>query len=293
MALVPRFTSGHRELAQVYMRMGKLPEARRTLEKGSSWTRATRRFSRHWDSCSTAAATFPPRAARSSGPRPPRRATPRLRLALSAVYRDEGRKDAALTELLEAGRIWPKDGDVQNALGVMLLDAGRTQEAATAFEAALQARAKDPDALFNLARVRLAQGDPQQAGVLLERLLAAKPDYPGAAQMLEHAREQAPAGLELRLMRVDSRERAEEALRRIAAGADFAELARQWSNDPTAQAGGDLGAVRPEDLAEPLRGAAARLAVGELERARSNAGGLGAAQARTLKGEWPSRPGAS
>jgi parvulin-like peptidyl-prolyl isomerase len=196
-----------------------------------------------------------------------------LRLALSAVYRDEGRKDAALTELLEAGRIWPKDGDVQNALGVMLLDAGRTQEAATAFEAALQTRAKDPDALFNLARVRLAQGDPQQAGVLLERLLAAKPDYPGAAQMLEQAREQAPAGLELRLLRVDSRERAEEALRRIAAGTDFAELAREWSNDPTAQAGGDLGAVRIEDLAEPLRAAAARLAVGELSAPVQTPGG--------------------
>ena len=100
---------------------------------------------------------------------------------------------------------------------------------------------------------------------LFERLLRKSPRYPGAEAALAFARGAAPArrgGLPLRLIRVRDLSRAEAALRRAAAGEDFAALARELSEDPSAAHGGDLGLVRAADLAEPLRSAAAALAPG-------------------------------
>jgi parvulin-like peptidyl-prolyl isomerase len=69
-------------------------------------------------------------------------------------------------------------------------------------------------------------------------------------------------GVALRLIRVRDRDRAETAARRAAAGEDFRALARELSEDASGSRGGDLGVVRPADLAEPLRSAAASLAPG-------------------------------
>jgi parvulin-like peptidyl-prolyl isomerase len=65
-------------------------------------------------------------------------------------------------------------------------------------------------------------------------------------------------------VRVRDRAKAEDALRRARAGEDFATLARELSEDPSASRGGDLGLVRVADLAELLRTAALPLAPGEL-----------------------------
>jgi len=68
--------------------------------------------------------------------------------------------------------------------------------------------------------------------------------------------------MRLALIRVATREEAEDVARRLVADEDFAALARALSTDPSAGRGGDLGLVRPEELAEPLRSAATGLAVG-------------------------------
>jgi len=47
---------------------------------------------------------------------------------------------------------------------------------------------------------------------------------------------------------VDTRETCEELARRIAAGEEFGELARQHSTCPSAQAGGDLGELSPGEM---------------------------------------------
>jgi parvulin-like peptidyl-prolyl isomerase len=68
----------------------------------------------------------------------------------------------------------------------------------------------------------------------------------------------------LRLLRVPDRSQVERIAARLKAGESFAAVARLESADASAAEGGDLGNVRVEDLAEPLRSAAAALAPGEV-----------------------------
>jgi parvulin-like peptidyl-prolyl isomerase len=62
-------------------------------------------------------------------------------------------------------------------------------------------------------------------------------------------------------------------VRRLAAGEAFAALARAESIDASASRGGDLGTVRVDDLAEPLRSAAGALAPGQVSPVLEAAGG--------------------
>lgn len=190
----------------------------------------------------------------------------RLRLMLSAVYRDEGDLPKAVAEVREAVRLAPDSPDGWNALGLLLAASRRDAEAEAAYRSALKARSDDPDALFNLAELLRRAKRTKEATTLLERLVAKRPSFPGAAVALEAARREeaapGPGELRLSLLRVATREEAEEVLRRLAAGEDFAALARERSTDPSASRGGALGLIRPAELAEALRSAAASLAVG-------------------------------
>jgi parvulin-like peptidyl-prolyl isomerase len=58
--------------------------------------------------------------------------------------------------------------------------------------------------------------------------------------------------------------KAEEVYQRIKDGADFAEMARQYSEDPNGQQGGSLGWFKPGELLDSLEKAAASLKVGEV-----------------------------
>jgi peptidyl-prolyl cis-trans isomerase C len=185
---------------------------------------------------------------------------------LSAVYRDAGDLSKAEAEVRESVRLAPTSADGWNALGLLLTASRKDTEAESAFRSALKARTGDPDALFNLADVLRRAKRTTEAVGLLERLIAKTPSFPGAAEALEAARRETSAALpgqvRLGLLRVATREEADELARRLAAGEDFVALARAHSTDPSASRGGDLGLVRPEELAEPLRSAAAGLAVG-------------------------------
>ena len=57
---------------------------------------------------------------------------------------------------------------------------------------------------------------------------------------------------------------ANDIIAKLAAGADFADLARQFSKDPTGRNGGDLGFVRRENLSPEGAGALFTLRVGEV-----------------------------
>jgi peptidyl-prolyl cis-trans isomerase SurA len=67
--------------------------------------------------------------------------------------------------------------------------------------------------------------------------------------------------------------KAEEVYQRIKKGADFGEMAKQYSEDASAQNGGDLGWFKKGELLDSLEQAAARLRVGEVsEPVRSKVG---------------------
>jgi peptidyl-prolyl cis-trans isomerase C len=71
-----------------------------------------------------------------------------------------------------------------------------------------------------------------------------------------------PQEIRLRQIVVKSEEEAKDILIKILEGADFAELARQYSVDPTAKDGGDLGFVEPGQLPQPIEQAAFALDIG-------------------------------
>jgi arylsulfatase A-like enzyme/parvulin-like peptidyl-prolyl isomerase len=190
------------------------------------------------------------------------------RVALADLYRQQGKLERARVEAEEAVRLAAESAAPRIALGLVLGAQGCEQTAAEVFREALRLEPDQPDALFFLAAVEARGGRAADAIPLLEQLLQQAPDYPGGRELLARARSMGappPEGaVRLRLIRVESRDRAEAARRRIASGEAFAAVARELSEDPSARDGGDLGTVRLSDLASPLRSAAAGLAPGEV-----------------------------
>jgi len=265
-ALVPKWSPTYYELSHAYLQMGEAGKALAALDRGLQVDPRSAPLHRARATVlqrlgERAAARAELVLARDLDPR-----DARLRLMLSALYRDEGDLRRAVAEVREAVRLAPASADAWNALGLLLAASGKDAEAEAALRSALKAGPDDPDALFNLAEVCRRANRPGEAARLLERLIAKAPDFPGAATTLEAARREAaapgPGQIRLALLRVATREEAEELGRRLAGGEDFASLARARSTDPSASRAGDLGLVRPEELAEPLRSAAAALAPG-------------------------------
>jgi arylsulfatase A-like enzyme/tetratricopeptide (TPR) repeat protein len=277
LALVPRWTETYLDLSRAYTELGKLRDGVSVLERGLRLDPGNAAFQRErgillYGLGDLSRARTALEGARSLDPR-----NVRLRLALSAVYRDQGNLAGAIAEVRETVRLNPGSGDGWNALGLLLAASGKDGEAAEAFRGALKADPEDPDALFNLAGHHLREDKPEDALPLLERLAAKAPAFPGATEALETARQGvAPlaSGLaRLRILRVAERRQAEEIARRLAAGEDFAALVRSLSVDPSAAKGGDLGVVRVADLAEPLRSGAADLAPGGVSPVLETASG--------------------
>jgi parvulin-like peptidyl-prolyl isomerase len=61
----------------------------------------------------------------------------------------------------------------------------------------------------------------------------------------------------------EARARADEALARIGKGEDFAAVAREMSDDPSASAGGDIGLVAPGQMVPAFEDAVFALKAGE------------------------------
>jgi len=275
--LLPKWSPTYFELSHAYSGMGDSPKALAALDRGlqidpgsAALHRARGMMLQQLGDRSGARAEL--ERARDLDP-----ADARLRLVLSAVYRDEGDLPRAVAEVRESLRLAPASADGWNALGMLLAASRKDAEAESAFRSALKVRPEDPDALFNLAQTLRRMQRTKEAADLLERLVTKAPSFPGAAEALESARREsaaaAPGQARLALLRVATREEAEQVALRLAAGEDFAALARERSTDPSASRGGDLGLVRPEELAEPLRTAAAALAVGAHSPVLQSSGG--------------------
>jgi tetratricopeptide (TPR) repeat protein len=226
-----------------------------------------------------------------------------LRVDLATVYRNLGDLPRARAEAEEAVRLDPKAPQAHVEKGLVLGALGKEGEAGQELRRALDMSPDHADALFYLAAIALRADHPERALPLLERLARVAPRYPGGREALAAAHRAAAATgettatpeatvtrearatprapgtprtagpLHLRLLRVRDRDRAEEAARRARAGESFEDLVRALSEDPSAARGGDLGEVQAADLAEPLRSAAATLAVGGLSPVLETANG--------------------
>lgn len=189
-----------------------------------------------------------------------------VRVALSDLARAQGSVAVALDEADAAVRLDPTSAAAHVAQALALGATGREAQAGDALRAALARDHGQPDALYYLAAIERRAGRSAVALPLLEQLVARARDYPGAAEALAATRaELAPAvagTLRLRLIRVADRAVAEAVARRLAAGEDFAAVARALSTDPSRAAGGLLGDIAVADLAEPMSSAVSALLPG-------------------------------
>jgi tetratricopeptide (TPR) repeat protein len=191
-----------------------------------------------------------------------------LRVDVANMLLGMDRAAEALVEADEAVKLDPRSPEALVARGLCLARVGRGAEGRESIAKALEVAPGNLDGLFFMAVAETQAGRRTEAAALLEELLKRAPGYPSARQMLAEVRgapSSAAAGrVRLRIIRLFDKESTEAAIERLRGGEAFAAVARDLSKDPTASQGGDLGLVRVSDLAEPLRGAAARLTPGEI-----------------------------
>jgi hypothetical protein len=126
----------------------------------------------------------------------------------------------------------------------------------------------DEELLARLAADRRQTRQTRQTVEQLLESLAAEPaEAEIAAYYRAHRQEFArPERVRLRQILTDDRAAAERAVRELAAGADFAELARRVSRDPSAASGGEQGELARTDLPPVFAEVIFALSPGEVSR---------------------------
>ena len=215
------------------------------------------------------------------------RANPRdglLHAELASLRRNSGDLAAADAASARAVELSPSKGDAWVSRGLVLGALDRTADAVAAFARARGLEASNADAWFYAAVLELRGGNNAAALELLLRAEALDPSRPGLREVRAAAQSGRPAAsavatpragaVPLRLIRVRTRASAEEALRRVNSGEDFALVASALSLDASAAKGGDLGFVVVGDLGEPLRSAVAALGRGQVSGVLETARGF-------------------
>lgn len=215
------------------------------------------------------------------------RANPRdglLHAELASLRRNSGDLAAADAASARAVELSPSKGDAWVSRGLVLGALDRTADAVAAFARARSLEASNADAWFYAAVLELRGGNNAAALELLLRAETLDPSRPGLREVRAAAQSGRPApsaaatppagAVALRLIRSRTRGEAEEALRRVTAGEDFALVARALSLDASAVKGGDLGFVVVSDLGEPIRSAVATLGRGQVSAVIETARGF-------------------
>lgn len=204
------------------------------------------------------------------------RANPRdglLHAELASLRRNSGDLAAADAASARAVELSPSKADAWVSRGLVLGALDRAEDAMAAFEKARGLEASNADAWFYAAVLELRRSNNAAALAFLARAEALDPTRAGLREVRAAAQSGRPASpiaappsgaVPLRLIRVRTRAAADEALRRVSAGEDFALVARALSLDASAAKGGDLGFVVAGDLSEPLRSAVAALRRGQV-----------------------------
>ena len=175
---------------------------------------------------------------------------------LGALYERAGRGEAALERYRRATSIDSTFVPAWINAGRVLFMMGRLDDAAGAYRKALALKPDLTDAHTDLASVYAEMGDLDRAIAQLERATRISPDSKRAkdnlAQVLQmrddQVRRREAGEMRARHIVVKEEGTARSLLQRARAGEDFASLARAHSADPSAEAGGDIGAFNPGDL---------------------------------------------
>jgi parvulin-like peptidyl-prolyl isomerase len=97
------------------------------------------------------------------------------------------------------------------------------------------------------------------------KLIASQPSQVGARHILVMHDDSAAKPENLHRTREEARKRAQEALLKIRGGADFAEMVKEYSDEPgSSERGGDLGVFERGTMVKPFADAAFALKVGEV-----------------------------
>ncbi len=158
------------------------------------------------------------------------------------------------------------------ALGRLGLAEGRLSDALGYYREILDLGARDPRIYAEIALIHERREDYEQAVVHYEQALELAPDTEQLKAALNRVRriveERAKAiesnKIRVRQIVVVTRAEADAVMERLAAGADFAELARETSIDSSRDSGGDLGFFGPGEMIPEFEAAALGLEVGEL-----------------------------
>ncbi len=190
---------------------------------------------------------------------------------MGMVYLLQDRADVAASYFLRAAAVEPADLTLRLELANAYVQAGDMDQAESSFRQVLRT---DPS--FNFARYQLAallneQGRHDEAIAELELLKQRVVNAAEIQQLIDQVksqrrladRESAPR-IRLRQIIVRDQDLAESIASRLAAGEEFATLARNHSIGPTAADGGDIGEVSLADLTPAIASAVEGIGVGEV-----------------------------
>ncbi|MBI4551709.1 MAG: tetratricopeptide repeat protein [Candidatus Latescibacteria bacterium] len=193
-------------------------------------------------------------------------------LNLGIAYHNQGLADSAVACWERAIATQPNFIAPRVALARLRVNQGRYRDAETVYQKVFELGAKDPVLYTELAFVCEQQEKYDEALANYQEALKLDPDNSDAKTSLsivtqrKQQREAARQANKVRVRQIVVRTAAEadSVLAQLQRGADFTDLARTRSIDPSASVGGDLGFFGPGDMLPVFEKAAMALKVGEV-----------------------------
>lgn len=188
-------------------------------------------------------------------------------LNLGVLLAESGDMPAAIANFRKALQLKPGAKDAKVNLALALMDIGEIDQALELTEDAAANWPNDMNVLCIRANLLLLKGRLDEADEIVRRVLADYPRYSVAISLsrkIEAARKGSVStgGVTIRDIVVVSRKEAEEIIRKLDAGADFAELAAEYSIAPNAGRGGLVANIRKGALQSALDSAIFQLEPG-------------------------------
>lgn len=187
------------------------------------------------------------------------------------------RIDDAEALLLQTAQAYPDYSNAWVNLGALQMQQGKLDDAVSSIDKAIAIDTNDFDAHFKRGQLLLLQRKYHDAKASFERALEINPNFAPARRgkiMVDEIIAKIDQGyIRVRQIVVNSAQQAQSIKTRLDNGEDFAQLAAQFSIDPSAKSGGNLGFIKKGELVSVLEDVIFKLGVGEIsEVVRSQIG---------------------